>query len=136
MAQAISVSIPTPEIGKPWDSGKMLDKYCSYVPAGTCPTACGLPASQVDDGKGGKIDCPATEACPVDIEEEIPVEDEPVVLAVTDKVEDKPEVKAATSQVVLAETGSTNSMFVYIVQAILTVSTILSGIFFSKKYIM
>lgn len=34
-----------------------------YPPAGECPTACGLPASEVDDGKGGKLQCNATPAC-------------------------------------------------------------------------
>ncbi|MDD4382287.1 MAG: hypothetical protein PHE21_03010, partial [Candidatus Dojkabacteria bacterium] len=34
LAQAISISVPTPSEGKPWESGKMLDKYCSYEPAG------------------------------------------------------------------------------------------------------
>jgi hypothetical protein len=38
--------------------------------------------------------------------------------------------------VVLAETGATSNILVYVIQAILTLSTIFSGIFFSKKYIM
>jgi len=38
--------------------------------------------------------------------------------------------------VVLAETGATSNILVYVTQAILTLSTIFSGIFFSKKYIM
>ncbi len=33
-------------------------------------------------------------------------------------------------------TGSTSNLLVYIVQSVLSLSTILSGIFFSKKYIM
>jgi len=33
--------------------------------AGECPTACGLEASTVPDGKGGEMKCDATEACPL-----------------------------------------------------------------------
>lgn len=91
-----------------------------------------------------EIECDDAElvACPV-VEEE--VKEKPKVVEETKVVEDEPEVlgtedkapeKVAEVAVVLAETGSTNNMFVYVVQAILTVSTILSGIFFSKKYIM
>jgi len=32
-------------------------------PAGQCPTACGLDSSEVPDGRGGLIVCPATGAC-------------------------------------------------------------------------
>jgi hypothetical protein len=32
--------------------------------AGQCPTECGLPASTVPDGKGGVIECLATDPCP------------------------------------------------------------------------
>jgi len=38
--------------------------------------------------------------------------------------------------VVLGETGASSNIFVYIIQSVLSLSTILSGIFFSKKYIM
>lgn len=62
VAEAIP-SNKTPDEGKPWESGKMVDKYCAYLPAGQCPTACGLGASEVDDGKGGKLQCQATSAC-------------------------------------------------------------------------
>lgn len=54
-----------------------------------------------------------------------PVEDEEEVLGEKDKVE-----------VVLTETGASSNIFVYVIQALLTVSTLLSGIFFSKKHIM
>jgi hypothetical protein len=59
--------------------------------------------------------------------------------------EDTPEVAGVSDQaiaeveevgVVLAETGATSNILVYVIQAILTLSTIFSGIFFSKKYIM
>ncbi len=62
----IAKAIPSDEIpdtGKAWESGKMIDKYCAYLPAGQCPTACGLEASEVDDGKGGIMKCDATPVC-------------------------------------------------------------------------
>jgi len=41
--------------------------YSSCPPVGECPIVCGSPASQVPDGRGGTIQCPATDACPVDV---------------------------------------------------------------------
>jgi len=73
-------------------------------------------------------------------EEEEPEEEEPVVV-----VEDTPEVLGEKDEpteeieevgVVLGETGASSNIFVYIIQSVLSLSTILSGIFFSKKYIM
>jgi hypothetical protein len=59
---------------------------------------------------------------------ETPEEDTPDVLGESDEIEGV--------GVVLAETGATSNILVYVTQAILTLSTIFSGIFFSKKYIM
>lgn len=42
--------------------------YRSCTPAGTCPTACGQAASQVPNGRGGFINCPATNACPLPVD--------------------------------------------------------------------
>lgn len=58
-----------------------------------------------------------------------PVEDKEEVLG--EKDEPKKEV-----EVVLTETGASSNVFVYVIQALLIVSTLLSGIFFSKKHIM
>jgi hypothetical protein len=65
-------------------------------------------------------------ACPVDQEEPGDVSG----------VTDKAEVKAATTEVVLAETGASSNLFVYLVQAVLMLSTLVSGTLFTKKYIM
>lgn len=62
LAQAIP-SNQTPEVGKPWDPGKMLDRYCSYTPIGTCPTECGYEGGSIPDGQGGEMKCDATEIC-------------------------------------------------------------------------
>jgi len=65
IAQAISISIPKPQIGKPWEPGKMIDKYCGYEPEGECPTECGYEGGdEVPDGQGGYKVCEATDPCP------------------------------------------------------------------------
>lgn len=130
----IAEAIPDGEenpLGKPWETG--MDAFCEFEPAGTCPTECGYAGGdEVADGLGGTLICPATEACPVDEEEDTTDDDTPEVLGESDEATDEVEEVG----VVLAETGATSNILVYIVQAILTLSTIFSGIFFSKKYIM
>lgn len=67
----------------------------------------------------------------VDCEAELvacPVEDEPEILGTTDTT--------TTSTVVLAETGASSNIFVYIVQGILMLATLVSGTVFVKKYII
>lgn len=64
---------------------------------------------------------------------EIPVDEEEVL---GEKDEIKEEKKKKEVEVVLTETGANSNTFVYVIQTLLTVSTLLSGIFFSKKYIM
>jgi len=54
-----------PEEGKAWESGKMIDRYCAYAAEEQCPTQCGQPASEVNDGKGGKKQCDATKECEI-----------------------------------------------------------------------
>ena len=66
----------------------------------------------------------ATDVREVDCEAELIPCDEEEVLGTEDKVE-----------VVLAETSSTNNSLVYIVQAILALSSLASAIYFAKKYI-
>ena len=79
------------------------------------------------------VDC--DDAIPFACEDETPVvDDEPAVEGVTDEVVE--EVKAATTQVVLAETGASDNILVYIVQTVLMLSTLVSGTLFVKKYII
>lgn len=133
LAQAVSVSIPTPEIGKPWESGKMIDQYCGYTPAGECPTTCGYAGGEiVPDGQGGTLTCPATAACPDDDDDE-DEDDDGEVDGITD--EDKGEVKG-TTDVVLAETGASDTTLVYFVQMILVLGTLVSSAIFVKKYML
>lgn len=133
LAQAVSVSIPTPAIGKPWESGKMIDQYCGYTPAGKCPTTCGYAGGEiVPDGQGGTLTCPATAACPGDDDEE-EEDDDGEIEGVTD--EDEGEVKG-TTDVVLAETGASDTTLVYFVQMILVLGTLVSSAIFVKKYML
>ena len=133
LAQAVSISIPTPAIGKPWESGKMIDQYCGYTPAGECPTTCGYAGGEiVPDGQGGTLTCPATAACPGDDDEE-EEDDDGEIEGVTD--EDEGEVKG-TTDVVLAETGASDTTLVYFVQMILVLGTLVSSAIFVKKYML
>jgi hypothetical protein len=73
--------------------------------------------------------------------QDIPEEPETPEDPETPAEEDTPDVLGESTGpeevgVVLAETGATSNILVYVIQAILTLSTIFSGIFFSKKYIM
>jgi hypothetical protein len=45
------------------DSTDNCTEQCTYVPAQSCPTVCGLDVSQVPDGNGGSFQCKATEVC-------------------------------------------------------------------------
>ena len=72
-------------------------------------------------------------------EEEVEEEEEEEEEENGDILGEKDEVKKEEIEevgVVLAETGSGSNIFVYIIQSLLSLSTILSGFFFSKKYIM
>ena len=74
-----------------------------------------------------------------DLECEIVVEDdEPEVLGTTDEVKDTPtdEAVLGVSTVVLAETGASDNILVYVVQAVLMLATLISGTLFVKKYII
>jgi len=77
---------------------------------------------------------PETPEEPEEEEDEEPVveEDTPDVLG----EKDEPTEEIEEVGVVLGETGASSNIFVYIIQSVLSLSTILSGIFFSKKYIM
>lgn len=73
----------------------------------------------------------------VDCEAELvacPVEDTPEVLGELDTKE--PVKETAETTVVLAETGASDNILVYIVQAVLMLSTLVSGTLFVKKYII
>jgi hypothetical protein len=110
MAEAISIDI-TPDIGKPWESGKMIDKYCGYTPAGICPTECGYEGGdEVADGQGGTIICQATAACEVDDDGDVLGDD------------DEGDV-LGTSTVVLAATAGEDTTLLYLVQYVLILLT-------------
>ncbi|MFA5894883.1 MAG: sortase [Candidatus Shapirobacteria bacterium] len=64
IARAIPLN-ENPTEGKPWESGKMINKYCAYAAEEQCPTQCGQQASEVNDGKGGKKQCAATKECEI-----------------------------------------------------------------------
>jgi hypothetical protein len=76
----------------------------------------------------------ARDSVTIDLECEIVEDDEGDVLGEEDEVKVEEEIEEIG--VVLAETGSGSNIFVYVIQTLLTLSTLLSGIFFSKKYIM
>lgn len=123
IAKPVSVSIPNPEIGKPWDAGKMIDQFCAYPEAETCPTECGYEGGdEVADGQGGTIKCEATAAC------EVPVDDEPEVLGEEDDT-------TKDTGVVLAATGPTDNIVVYIVELLLVAILVTYSVFFTKTYL-
>ncbi|MDD3475101.1 MAG: hypothetical protein PHP08_04385, partial [Candidatus Dojkabacteria bacterium] len=63
-------------------------------------------------------------------------EEEGDVEGITDKVETEEEEVLGTTTVVMAETGASDNILVYIVQTILMLSTLISGTLFVKKYII
>lgn len=89
--------------------------------AGVCPTNCGYEGGEVADGEGGYKVCPAIAACPVD--------DDGEVQGVTDEKEVK-----GTTDVVLADTGASDSTLVYLVEGILVLGTLVSSAMLTKKY--
>lgn len=56
---------PAPANGGATCAGSDTQACNTFACAGTCPTECGLGASEVPDGQGGQTQCPATEACQV-----------------------------------------------------------------------
>lgn len=124
LAKAISVDI-TPKIGKPWESGKMIDKYCSYVAEGVCSTECGYKGGdEVPDGQGGYKVCPATLACVDD------TDDEGDVLGIDDKAEVK-----GTTTVVHAPTAGEDNVFIYFIEIALITLTSISLVHIAKDYL-
>ncbi len=75
----------------------------------------------------------ARDSVTVDLECEIPE-----ILGTTDEVKDTTSNEAVlgTTDVVLAETGASDNILVYVVQAVLMLSTLISGTLFVKKYII
>lgn len=121
LAEAISIDV-TPEVGMPWEPGKMIDKYCAYTPAGTCATQCGYAGGdKVADGLGGYITCQATAACVVDSGD---------VLGVSTTAEVK-----GTTTVVLAATAGGDRSTVYLIQSLLLVVTGMSLIYVGREYL-
>lgn len=120
MAESISIDI-TPDIGKPWESGKMIDKYCGYTPAGSCPTQCGYAGGdEVADGQGGIIICQATAACEEDDDDDGDVMGEGDVLG--------------TSTVVLADTAGEDTTLLYLIQYVLIMLTVGSVLSLANAY--
>lgn len=98
------------------------------------PEVNGLLSIQVDNDlviSNGEV---ARDSVTVDLECEIEEEDGDVE-GITDEVEPEEEVKGTTT-VVMAETGSSDNILVYIVQTILMLSTLISGTLFVKEYII
>ncbi len=128
IAEAISIDV-TPEYGKPWEPGKMIDRYCSYEAAGTCPTQCGYEGGdEVADGKGGTIICQATLACSTgEPEEEGDVLGESTVREVG-------EVKGTTT-VVLASTAGEDRSMIYLIESMLLIATGASLIYVGSGYL-
>jgi len=125
IARAISIDV-TPVEGKPWESGKMIDQYCAYPTVGVCPTECGYEGGdEVADGKGGTMECQATQACEVPDDDE---EDEGEVLGATDD-------NSKDTGVVLAATGPTDNIVVYVVELLLVAMLVTYSVFFTKTYL-
>lgn len=121
IARAISIDV-IPKIGKPWEPGKMIDKYCAYTPAGTCPTQCDYKGGdEVADGLGGIKICQATQACKVDVGE---------VLGSSTVAEVK-----GTTTVVLAKTAAQDNSSIYLIQSLLMLVTGVSLIYVGKEYL-
>jgi len=136
IARAISIDI-TPEEGKPWESGKMINQYCAYPEAGSCPTECGYQGGDVvADGQGGTITCQATLAC-----------EEPTVCQYDDSLQandplcvpkdDDPDVLGEKDEtgVVLAATGPTDNALIYAVELLLVAMLVTYSVFFTKTYL-
>ncbi|MHC1716829.1 MAG: hypothetical protein AB9915_03035 [Candidatus Dojkabacteria bacterium] len=137
------------QIGTHEESCDNAEVYTCPV-EGTCPTQCGYPGGdEIDDGEGGKITCPATEACSVEVECTTTcgyaggeVADGkggykvcPATAACPVVEEDEPEVKG-TTDVVLADTGASDSSIVYLVEGLLVLGTLVSSTMFVKKYMV
>ena len=73
-----------------------------------------------------------------EIEKDEDDKDDGEVLGTTDEVKDttSDEAVLGVSTVVLAETGASDNILVYVVQAVLMLSTLISGTLFVKKYII
>ncbi len=124
IVEAISIDT-TPEIGKPWESGKMIDKYCAYEAEGECPIQCGYEGGdEVPDGQGGYKICPATAACIDD------TDDEGDVLGGSTTAEVK-----GTTTVVLASTAGGDRSTVFLIQSLLLLVTGFSLIYVGKEYL-
>lgn len=124
IVEAISIDT-TPEIGKPWESGKMIDKYCAYEAEGECPIQCDYEGGdEVPDGQGGYKICPATAACIDD------TDDEGEVLGGSTTAEVK-----GTTTVVLASTAGGDRSTVFLIQSLLLLVTGFSLIYVGKEYL-
>lgn len=132
VARAISIDI-TPQYGKPWESGKMIDQYCSYAPAGECPTVCGYEGGdEVADGKGGTIICQATPVCEkpevCEYDSELTADD-PLCVP-----EDEGDV-LGTTDVVTADTAGGLDSSAYILQFVLVLITSVLFVSVGREYL-